>query len=280
MLNRFWRKVAQLLGYLWFRLDKRHREIALENLQTAFGVELTADERTSICRNTFSHLACVLLELPCLLRLTRDNVDQYITFSGIENLAAPIKKHKGVLVMSSHFGNWELMALAFSLRFWPFNVVVRPLDNPLFNRLIDHLRSRGGNRTIPKHDSVRKVLRLLRQDEAVGFLIDQNADWYDGVFVPFFKETACTNKALATLALRTGAPVLPAYNFRRPDGRYHMVFEPEVQLIRTGSMLADIEENTALFNRIIEAYVRRHPEQWLWLHRRWKTRPSQPWPRQ
>ena len=272
-------KVAQVLGWLWYRLDSRHREIAGKNLAVAFGTELTPDQRETICRDTFTHLACVILELPRLLKLNKDNLDNYITFSGLENLFAVVSKRTGILVMASHFGNWELMSLAFSLRFWPFSVVVRPLDNPFLDRLIDKMRSRGGNRTIPKDGAARTIMRLLRQGEGVAFLIDQNTDWYDGVFVPFFNEAACTSKALATLALRTGLPVLPVYNFRHPDGHYEMVFEPEVQLIRSGSMLANIEENTALFNRIIEGYVRKHPEQWFWLHRRWKTRPYQPWPR-
>ncbi len=279
-MARFFRwKLAQLLGTLWFRLDARHREITRNNLKMAFGSELTEAQRETIGRNTFTHLACVLLELPSLFKLNRNNLHQYIEFSGLENLFAVKAKDKGVLVMSSHFGNWELMALAVSLGFWPFNVVVRPLDNPTLDRWIDRIRSRGGNRTIPKSNSAMNILRLLRQGEAVAFLIDQNADWYEGVFVPFFREIACTNKALATLALRTGLPILPAHNYRRPDGRYQVVFHPEVQLIHSGSTLADIEENTALFNRIIEGYVRDHPDQYFWLHQRWKTRPWQPWPR-
>ena len=108
----------------------------------------------------------------------------------------------------------------------------------------------------------------------MALLIDQNVDWYEGVFVPFFKEIACTSKALATLALRTDSLVLSVYNYREPDGRYHMVFQPEVEIIRSGDSAADVEQNTAHFNRIIEGYVREHPEQWFWLHQRWKTRPS------
>jgi len=279
-MNRIIWKLAEILGSLWHRIDAHHRGIAMRNLELAFGDELTEPEREAICRKTFIHLVCVLLELPFLFTLTADNVEHYMAFAGLENLYATVKKGKGVMVMASHFGNWELMSLAYSLRFWPFNVVVRPLDNPFLDRLIDRIRSRGGNRTIPKSGSALNIIRLLRRGEAVAFLIDQNVDWYEGVFVPFFKETACTSKALATLALRTGLPILPVYNFRRPDGRYQLIFEPEPQLIRTGdSLIADIEENTALFNRIIEGYVRGHPEQYLWLHQRWKTRPYQPWPR-
>ena len=273
-------KLAEILGRLWHRMDARHRKIAMHNLELAYGDELSATEREAICRKTFIHLACVVLEFPLLTTLTADNVERFITFHGTENLDEVEQKRKGVLVMSSHFGNWELMSLAYSLRFRPFSLVVRPLDNPFLDRLIDGVRTRGGNRTIPKSGSALNIIRLLRKGEGVAFLIDQNVDWYEGVFVPFFKELACTTKAVATLAQRTGLPVLPAYNFRRPDGRYQMVFEPEVQLIRTGNSVADIEENTALFNRIIERYVRSHPEQWFWLHQRWKTRPPQPRPGQ
>jgi Kdo2-lipid IVA lauroyltransferase/acyltransferase len=256
-------------------MDARHRRIAMHNLELAYGDELSATEREAVCRKTFIHLACVMLEIPLLSTLTASNLEQFITFSGTDNLDEVEKKGKGILVMASHFGNWELMSLAFSLRFRPFNVVVRPLDNPFLDRLIDGVRSRGGNKTIPKSGSAIRILRLLRDGQPVAFLIDQNVDWYEGVFVPYFKELACTTKALATLALRTGLPVFSVYNYRRSDGRYQIVFEPEVELIRTGNLVTDIEENTALFNRIIERYVRSHPEQWFWLHQRWKTRPPQ-----
>jgi Kdo2-lipid IVA lauroyltransferase/acyltransferase len=272
-------KLARILGCLWHAIDARHRVVAMHNLELAFKDELTEARRRSLCRHTFIHLACVFLELPHLVTLTKDNLDEFITFSGIENLATAAKRGKGVLVMASHFGNWELMSLAFSLRYRPFNVVARPLDNPLLDRLIHRIRSRGGNQILPKRGSARSIRRLLHQGEAVALLIDQNANWREGVYVPFFKEIACTNKALAALALRTGAPIVPVYNHRLADGRYEMVFEPEVQLIRSGDMTSDVEENTALFNTIIERYVRLHPEQWLWVHRRWKSRPYRSWPR-
>jgi KDO2-lipid IV(A) lauroyltransferase len=182
--------------------------------------------------------------------------------------------------MASHFGNWELMALAFSLFYHPINIVIRPLDSPFLDSLIDSIRTRGGNKMIAKKGSVNKVLRLLAAGEVVGLLIDQNPAWYEGVFVPFFNEVACTNKALSSLALRTSAPVVPAYNVRELDGSYRIVVEPEVVLDRSGDIRVDIEENTATFNRIIESYVRCHPEQWFWVHQRWKTRPYQTWPRE
>jgi KDO2-lipid IV(A) lauroyltransferase len=260
-------------------MDSRHRRIALSNLKRAWGSELDEQQRKTICRQNFSHLTRVFLELPYLTTLAANDIDRFVTFVGVEHFYAALQKGRGLLIMTSHFGNWEIMALAFSLRYRPFQIVVRPLDNPLLDRLINGVRRRGGNQMITKKGSVRKILRLLGKGEPVALLIDQNVDWYDGVFVPFFSDIACTNKALTVLALRTGAPVISAYNVRQPDGRYQIVIDGEIPLIRTGDTTRDIEENTALFNQIIEGYVRRHPEQWFWVHQRWKTRPYQPWPR-
>ena len=277
---RFTWRLAEFLGRLWFLLDTRHRLIALNNLKLAWGGELTERERRNIARRNFIHLARVVLELPYIRKVTSDELDGLVAFDGVEYLDAALKKGRGVLVMASHFGNWELMALAFSLLYHPINIVIRPLDSPFLDSLIDNIRTRGGNTMIAKKGSVNKVLRLLAAGEVVGLLIDQNPAWHEGVFVPFFNEIACTNKALSSLALRTSAPVVPAYNVREPDGSYRIVVEPEVVLDRSGDTRVDIEENTAKFNRIIESYVRRHPEQWFWVHQRWKTRPYHPWPRE
>jgi len=200
-------KLANFLGRLWHRLDRRHRRIAERNLDLAFGDELSPEAKKAICLNTFIHLSCVFLELPSLFRLSDDNLDHYITFSGTEHVLSILKKGKGILVMASHFGNWELMSLAFSMRFRPFYLVMRPLDNPTLNKWVVQMRTRGGNEPLTKADSARRIIRLLRRKEAVALLIDQNVDWYEGVFVPFFKEIACTSKALATLALRTDSLV-------------------------------------------------------------------------
>lgn len=271
--------MSSVLGFLWHGLDSNHRAVVLKNLELAWGDELNSSERQSICRRNFDNLARIILEAPYLRALNASNLENFITFSGMENFDSALQKGKGVLVLGSHFGNWELMSLGFSLRYAPFNVVVRPLDNPSLDRLIDGIRCRTGNRTIPKKGAARSILRSLSRNEIVALLLDQNVDWYEGVFVPFFKQTACTNKALAILALRTGAPVVPVYNLRMPDGRYRLFAEPEAPLIRTGDTTSDVEENTACFNRIIEGYVRRWPEQWFWMHKRWKTRPYQLWPR-
>ena len=271
--------LAEFLGQVWFQVDRRHRQIAFRNLKIVWGGELSENERRTIACRNFMHLARVVFELPYLSKLTSDELQRFVSFHGMEYFKSSLKKGRGVLVLASHFGNWELMALAFSLRYCPINIVVRPLDNPFLDKLITKMRTRGGNQLIPKKGSVRKILRLLAAGDAVALLLDQNPAWYEGVFVPFFNEIACTNKALSTIALRTGAPVIPVFNVRQPDGSYRVFFEPEVVLDRSGDTTRDIEENTAKFNKIIETYVRRYPEQWFWVHQRWKTRPYQPWPR-
>ena len=277
---RFNWKLAEVFGRLWFQVDRKHRQIALNNLEIAWGDELSESQRRTIARKNFIHLAQVLLELPYLRKLTADKLEGFVSFHGLENFSNALQKGRGVLLLASHFGNWELMALAFSLRYRPINIVVRPLDIPFLDTLISEIRTSGGNQLIPKKGSVRKMLRLLAAGDVVALLLDQNPAWYEGVFVPFFNEIACTNKALSTIALRTGAPVIPAFNIRQPDGSYRIVGEPEVVLQRSGDKTRDIEENTAKFNRIIESYIRRYPEQWFWVHQRWKTRPYQPWPRE
>jgi len=271
-------RLADLAGDLWHRFDRRHVEIVHSNLRRAFGDDLNDADRKKLCRAVFRNLARVILEFPFLRVLDR-RVDEFMCFEGYEHVVQARAKGKGVLIMASHFGNWEMMSLGCSYRCAPFSVVVRPLDNRVLDELVNDMRSAGGNRIVPKKGSIREVLRILRRGELVALLVDQNVDWYDGVFVPFFRDIACTNKALAVLALRTGAPVIPLHNFRRPDGKYQVVIEPELELIRTGDTTSDIEENTALFNRVIEGYIRRYPEQWFWVHQRWKTRPWQPWPK-
>jgi KDO2-lipid IV(A) lauroyltransferase len=273
-------KLAEFLGQVWFQVDRRHRQVAFSNLKIAWGDELNENERRTIACRNFIHLARVVLELPYLRKLTSADLDGFVTFHGIEHFKGALHKGRGVLLLASHFGNWELMALAFSLRYFPINIVVRPLDNPFLDKLITKIRTRGGNNLIPKKGSVRKMLRLLAAGDAVALLLDQNPTWDEGVFVPFFNEIACTNKVLSIIALRTGAPVIPAFNVRQPDGSYRVFCEPEVALTGSGDTTRDVQENTAKFNKIIETYVRRYPEQWFWVHRRWKTRPYQPWPRE
>jgi KDO2-lipid IV(A) lauroyltransferase len=263
------------LGRLLYVLDGRHRRIVKRNLAIAFR-DRTHKERTEIARSVFQNIGRVMAEFSFIPRLNERNLDRYVSVEGAENFHRAQEKKKGVLFLTAHFGNWEWMAAAFPLVFHsPCYVIVRPLDVQFFDGVVERLRTLTGNQTIPKQKSMGRILRLLKEGQVIGVLLDQNVAWQEGVFVNFFGELACTNVGMALLALRTGAPVLPAFNIRQKDGRYRVVLEPEIQLIRTGDKDLDVEKNTELFTRVIERYIREYPDHWFWLHQRWKTRPWQ-----
>lgn len=270
---RIW--ILERLGELAFRLDGRHRRIALRNLAVAFPGKNRV-ERAKIARSAFRNLGRVLAEISFIPRLNGRNTGRYIAMEGLDNFQRAHAKGRGVLFLTGHFGNWEWMAATFPLMTrQPCHVVVRPLDNGFLDGLVERLRTCTGNHTIPKRKSMGRILRLLRSGEVVGILLDQNMAWQEGVFVNFFGELACTNMGMALLALRTGAAVLPIFNIRQPDGFYRVIIEPELPLIRTENKEFEVEKNTELFTRVIERYVHDYPDHWLWVHQRWKTRPWQ-----
>jgi KDO2-lipid IV(A) lauroyltransferase len=253
-----------------YYLLSRRRSTALRNLERAFP-EKTDAERAAIARGVFQNIGIVASEFFDLPRLTRKNIGDLVQAEGLEHCRNALAKGRGVLMFGAHFGNWELEAVAVSLLVKPVIVIYRPLDNNIFDALAMNVRTATGNRPVDKTKSMRAMLRSLQQNEILGILIDQNVDWYEGPFVDFFGEPACTSEGLALLALHTGAPVLPAHMTRLPNNRYRLVIGPEVELIRTGDRKADIAANTQRFTKIIEESIRRHPDQWLWVHKRWKT---------
>ncbi len=266
-------RLAVPLGRIWFGLDHYHRRIAIENMRIAFGGKEKVANIRRMARDTFVQLVRVTLEIPSLLKLNKHNVDSYVEFSREDHLKAALEKGKGVLVLTAHLGNWELMALAASIKFEvPVNVLVRPLDFKPFDRLITEIRSRTGNKVLDKDKSAGIVSQMLNENQVIAILLDQNSSWYEGVYVPFFGKIVCTNKGLAMFALRYGATVLPAFNIRQKDGRYRIIVEPPLELVRTGNIRNDIDENTARFNSIIEKYIRMAPDNWLWVHRRWRIK--------
>jgi KDO2-lipid IV(A) lauroyltransferase len=161
---------------------------------------------------------------------------------------------------------------------FPINIVVRPLDFKPLDHFIFNLRTRYGGKIIPKERSIHAIIKSLNRGEMVALLMDQNVDWYEGVFVDFMGHRACTNKGLALFALKTGAPVVPVFMVREKSG-LRAEFGPEIVTVKTGDRQKDIETNTQEYNRVIENFVRRYPEQWFWIHQRWKTKPYQAWPR-
>ena len=202
-------------------------------------------------------------------------MDQIVVYDGFENYERARARGKGVLFLTAHFGGWELSAFAHSLHGHWMHIVMRPMDNVYLNRLILQYRTMHGNKTVDKDDFVRGLLSAMKAGEVVGILMDTNMTPPQGVFVDFFGIPACTASGLARIALRTDAAVISGFTICDSAlGKYRLRFDPAVELVRTGHLEADIVANTQKFTSIIEEYVRKYPEQWLWVHRRWKTRPE------
>jgi KDO2-lipid IV(A) lauroyltransferase len=232
-------------------------------------------ERVRILRGVFTSLGRQLAELCLFPTYTRENVSQVVVYDGFENFERALARGKGVLFLTAHLGAWELSAFAHSLHGHPLKIVMRPLDNIYLDRLLREYRTMHGNETVDKDDFVRGLLSAMKNGETVGILMDTNMTPPQGVFVDFFGIPACTASGLARIALRTDASVVPGFTVWDPVLRkYRLRFDPAVTLIRTGNDDADAVGNTGLFTKIIEDYVRRSPDQWLWVHRRWKTRPE------
>jgi Kdo2-lipid IVA lauroyltransferase/acyltransferase len=259
---------------LFYHVAPRQRLIAAYNLRRAFP-DKSDDEILRIVRGVYRNMGIVAAEFFDIPRITKENIEELVEVEGLEHCLKALEKGLGVLFFTAHFGNWELAAAAVSLLVKPVGVIYRPLDSAILDRIVLRGRSATGNIPIPKERAMRPMLRHLKQNGILGILIDQNVAWYEGVFVDFFGRPACTTNGLALLALHTGAPVLPGFMARLPDGRYRLVLGPEVEVIDTGDHEADILANTHRFTGVIEETVRQYPEQWLWVHQRWKTQKCQ-----
>ena len=262
------------IGWVVYLLHVRLRQVGMRNLALAFP-EKGARERGRILRGEFTSLGRQLAEVCQIPKYTPENVDQVVVYEGFENYERARARGQGVLFLTAHFGGWELSAFTHSMHGHWMHVVVRPMDNPYLDRLIRDYRTMHGNKIVDKADFVRGLLAAMKAGEVVGILMDTNMTPPQGVFVDFFGIPACTASGLARIALRTDAAVVPGFTIWDPALRkYRLRFDPVVELIRTGHREADIVANTQQFTKVIEDYVRRYPEQWLWVHRRWKTRPE------
>ena len=255
---------------LFYLLVPRRRLIALHNLRRAFP-EKSEEEILGITKGVYRNMGLVAAEFFDIPRLTKSNIGELVDVEGLEHCQKALKKGKGVLMFGAHFSNWELEAVAASLLIKPFVAIYRPLDSAFLESLVLKVRLTAGNTLLDKKRAMRAMLRSLKRNNIVGIMLDQNVDYYEGVFVDFFGRPACTTDGLAILALHTGVPVLPGYIVRLPDGRYRLVIGPEVEVVDTGDRNADIVANTQRFTKVIEQMVRRYPDQWLWVHQRWKT---------
>jgi KDO2-lipid IV(A) lauroyltransferase len=261
------------LAQVVYLLHVRLRQVGMRNLAMVFP-EKSEAERARILRGEFTSLGRQLAEVCRFPKYSRDNVEQVVVYDGLENYLQAHARGKGVLFLTAHFGGWELSAFTHSLHGHWMHVVVRAMDNVYLDRLIRNYRSMHGNRVVEKDDFVRGLLAAMKAGEVVGILMDTNMTPPQGIFVDFFGIPACTASGLARIALRTDAAVVPTFTIWDTElKKYRLRFDPAVDLVRTGDLEADIQANTQRFTSIIEEYVRKYPEQWLWVHRRWKTRP-------
>ena len=263
------------IGLAWvvYLLHVRLRRVGMRNLAMVFP-EKSEAERARILRGEFASLGRQLAEVCHFPKYTLANVEQVVVYDGLENYERAYAQEKGVLFLTSHFGGWELSAFSHSLHGHWMHVVVRAMDNLYLDRLIRRYRTMHGNQIVEKDDFVRGLLAAMKAGEVVGILMDTNMTPPQGIFVDFFGIPACTASGLARIALRTDAAVVPAFTIWDAElGKYRLRFDPAVELARTGDLEGDIKANTQRFTSIIEEYVRKYPEQWLWVHRRWKTRP-------
>lgn len=262
------RGFGTLVGLAFFVADGGHRRLAVRQLRAAFPTRSAAECR-AIARATFAHFGRVLVASLRFSQLSLDQIRSRIEFEGQDRMEKALSLGKGAILVTGHFGFWEIQGLAHPLALPSMSVLARPLDNPYLHALLERTRRATGNRVIYRQGAVRRVLRALQANEIVGFLIDQHIQPADAVVVDFFNQPAATTSAVATLALRTGAVIVPGFALPLPGGRYRLVYEHPIELPATDA--ADpVRELTQRCTDVLEMYVRRHPHLWLWMHRRWR----------
>jgi KDO2-lipid IV(A) lauroyltransferase len=245
----------------------RLRRVAMDNLAMALP-ELSQSEHKQIADGVFRSIARMLVSFARFPQIDKRNVGEWIRYEGLEHYEAALKHGRGILFATAHLGNWELSAFAHGLMTAPMHVVVRPLDNPKIDQLVEQRRALSGNRAIGKRDYARGILKALHENQAVGILVDQNSSLDEGTFVDFFGVPACAGIGFAKLAAHSGATVIPGFAlWSAEERRYVLRFYPPVPV--TG----DPDYDTRELHRRLEAVIREYPDQWLWIHRRWKTRP-------
>jgi KDO2-lipid IV(A) lauroyltransferase len=268
------RGFAATVTSLLFSLQPKLQKTAEFNMRLAFPDWADA-QRKDATRKMVRNLGWMAAEFARLPRLTKENIEDVVILEGHENFLEGQRRGKGVLYLTGHIGAWELSSFAHALYGYPLHYMARPLDNKRLDALVNQYRCSSGNRPIFKNESARVMLKILKDSGTVGILADQNTLPAEGVFVDFFGKLACTTTGLARVALHTGAAVVPGYAYWDESiQKYRLRFEPPVELIRTGDTERDVFENTQRFAKVIEEIICKHPDQWVWVHKRWKTRPK------
>lgn len=264
---------SDILGLLWFKIDKRHKKIALDNISLAYTSELSSRQVLTLGKKVFKNTIHMIFDIAWAFRKSQEELLTYYTIKGYGNLKAALQKGRGVLLVSGHIGNFELLVAAFGHDpDFKMYGAYRKLDFFPLERLMLEERQRFGTTMIPLQGAGKKIDAILRNKDIVATLLDQNANWHSGVNVDFFGRPACTNKGFAVLALRTKALVVPMCIAKTKD-TFVVEFLPEIPLESTGDMIRDIETNTQNYTAAIESMVRKYPDQYFWVHNRWKTKP-------
>lgn len=254
---------ACMRGLDW--MVPKFRRIASRNLAMA----LPGADARQITDGVFESLARMLVAFSRFPDMHRSNIGEWIRYEGYHHFEEALRRGKGVLFATAHLGAWELSAFAHALMSKPMHVVVRPLDNPWINDFVANRRSSSGNSLIAKKDASRAIFRALKNNEAVGVLVDQNVSPTEGVFIDFFGIKACAGSAFTRIAHRSGAAVIPGFAlWSEVERKYVLQFYPVIEF--TG----EVEFDTQLLHTRLEQLIRQYPDQWLWIHRRWKTRPA------
>jgi KDO2-lipid IV(A) lauroyltransferase len=268
------RLLAGLLAFFVYWTFGRLRRVGVRNLELALP-ELSSRTRTEILRKVYRSLGWQLVEFCRMTRYTAENTRNWIRTEGLEHYLAAQARGKGVLIVTGHLGAWELSSFYHSLMGYPMGMVIRRLDNRRLDDYVNAIRCLHGNRVLHKDDFARGLLTAMRAGETVGILMDTNMRPPQGVFVEFFGRQACTASGLARVALKTGAAVLPGFMvWEAAEKKYVLHFGPELEFEQTGDAEADATAATHLCASATEDWIRRYPDQWLWIHRRWKTRPQ------
>ena len=269
---KFGLRIGGCLGWSCFCVLKKARKRALDNLDIAFASSKSVEEKGLIARGVFENLGKSFVEVISLAKFNKGNINRYIACKGIEAVEGLIRQGKGGIVLSGHFGNWELMAHYFAIKGYKVNVVARRVRMEQVERFLARVRKRHGVNILYRDSSAKEVLTVLRRNEFIGMMPDQDMRSVSGVFVDFFGRKAYTPNGPAVLNFLTKVPIIPCFMVRKGFGHEILIGNP-IELAATGDREKDILENTQRYTKVIESYVRRFPAQWVWFHERWRTRP-------